>query len=82
MNLDVWEPDLEASGELNLVDRGGLGLGWAGLELKRVARGGLEWLLGVFTGGSLDSREKVAPGKGRRGRLMRSARSCNKCKDK
>lgn len=72
------EPGLEASGVLNLVPWAGLDFGEAVTELKRVARGVLDFILGVMPGeleGVLECLVMAAPGKGSSGRLMRSARS-------
>lgn len=72
------EPGLEASGVLNLVPWAGLDFGEAVTELKRVARGAPDFILGVMPEeleGVLDGLAMAAPGKGSSGRLMRSARS-------
>lgn len=79
VNLEASEePGLDASGELNLVPWAGLDFGEAITELKRVARGVLDFILGVMPGVLevvLDCLEMAAPGKGSSGRLMRSTRS-------
>lgn len=82
LNLEIREePGLEDSGVLNLVPWTGLDLGEAVTELKRVARGSVDFILGVIPGeleGVLECLGMDAPGKGSSGRLMRSARSCSK----
>lgn len=75
------EPGLDNSGVLNLVPWTGVDFDGAATELKRVARGGLDFILGVMPGeleGVLECLVMAAPGKGSRGRLMRSTRSWNK----
>lgn len=72
------EPGFEASGVLNLVPWAGPDFGEAVTELKRVARGVLDFILGVMPGeleGVLECLVIAAPGKGSSGRLTRSARS-------
>lgn len=75
MNLEAREePGLETSGVLNLVPWAGLVFGEAATELKRVARGGPDFILGVMPV-VLECLAMEAPGKGSSGRLMRSTRS-------
>lgn len=72
------EPGFEASGLLNLVPWAGPDFGEAVTELKRVARGALDFILGVMPGeleGVLECLVMAAPGKGSGGRLTRSTRS-------